>query len=202
MKQNQNKWKNNLLIKMKKYALEKNIPIIHDETLFFLQKIIQKNNISHILEIGTAIGYSSLAMSNKFNHIQTIERDYISYRLAQFFLSRFPYNIELIWSEALFYKPTKTYDFIFIDAAKVQYEKLFNKYHIFLKSHGIIICDNIHFNNLNINLLKISRSTKRIINKINNFKIFLKNNNHFETSFLNIGDGLSISWKKNLKFQL
>ncbi|WP_341266538.1 hypothetical protein [Candidatus Phytoplasma fraxini] len=185
------------LRKIKKYALEHNIPIIHGETLIFLQKIIKKNNLINILEIGSAIGYSALAMSNEQNHIQTIERDFHKYKLALHLLEKTTFNIEFIWSEALFYQPTKKYDLIFIDAAKVQYQKLFQKYNLFLNENKFIICDNLNFHDLCIDNPDISRSTRRLIIKMNEFKVFLQKNYFFTTFFLNIGDGLSIS-RKNI----
>ncbi|QTX02665.1 SAM-dependent methyltransferase [Candidatus Phytoplasma luffae] len=188
--------KENYLKKIKKYALENKIPIVRDDTLLFLQKVIDKINISNILEIGTAIGYSALGMSNEHNQIHTIERDYNKYQLALSFLKQGKFNIEFIWSEALFYHPRQKYDLIFIDIAKAQYIKVFQKYQFFLKKNGIIICDNLNFHNLDIQSLNISRSTKRLIKKINDFKIFLKNNSTFDTLFLDIGDGLSFSVKK------
>ncbi|WP_323847741.1 MAG: hypothetical protein Q2306_00130 [Phytoplasma sp.] len=184
------------LQKIKKYALENNIPIIHDETLIFLQKIIQKYNLINILEIGSAIGYSALAMSNEKNNIQTIERDYNKYKLALHFLDNKKFNIDFIWSEAFFYQPIKKYDLIFIDAAKAQYKKLFQKYNLFVNENKFIIFDNLNFRDLYIDNLDISRSTRRLIKKINEFKVFLKNNYFLKTFFLNIGDGLSVSQKK------
>ncbi|MDV3196185.1 MAG: hypothetical protein Q8885_01485 [Candidatus Phytoplasma stylosanthis] len=80
--------KKKYLKKIKKYALQNKIPIIHDETLLFLQKIIQKKKKINILEIGTAIGYSSLAMSNETNKIDTLERDYNKYQLSLYFFKK------------------------------------------------------------------------------------------------------------------
>jgi predicted O-methyltransferase YrrM len=188
------KLKKKLLIKLKKCSILNNIPIVKDETLFFLQKIIKKNKLINILEIGTAIGYSALGMNNHLNNIQTIERDFNKYKLALNFFKNYNFKIDFILSEAFFYQPKKKYDLIFIDAAKAQYQKLFNKYNFFLKKKGIIICDNINYFNNSISLKK-SRSTKRIIKKINDFKFFLEKNIFFKTIFLNIGDGISISTK-------
>ncbi|MDV3196186.1 MAG: hypothetical protein Q8885_01490 [Candidatus Phytoplasma stylosanthis] len=88
-----------------------------------------------------------------------------------------------------------------MDAAKVQYEKLFQKYIAYLNDNGIVICDNLNFHNLDINDPKLSRSAKRLINKINDFKFFLQNNYYFTTFFLNIGDGLSFLLIKCLTYK-
>lgn len=112
---------------------------------FLLQQIPQ-NKIHKILEIGTAIGYSALAMSFDNTEIDTLERDYFNYHLAKNFLKPTPFKINVVWAEALIYPLThlKTYDLIFIDAAKGQYQKLFAKFCQLLNPQGIIICDNIH----------------------------------------------------------
>ncbi|KAB8121888.1 O-methyltransferase ['Cynodon dactylon' phytoplasma] len=188
--------KESLLFKLKKYAIEHNIPIIKDETLYFLKKIIFEKKIIDIMEIGTAIGYSALGMSNNYNNIQTIERDYYRYKLTHIFFKNTNYKIEFIHSEAFFYQPHKKYDLIFIDAAKTQYQKLFEKYSFFLNHDGIIICDNINFLS---HVKSTDSNSKRIIRikqKINDFKIFLQKNTFFQTFFYDIGDGLSLS-KKN-----
>ncbi|MDV3198171.1 MAG: hypothetical protein Q8888_00710 [Vigna little leaf phytoplasma] len=186
--------KQKTLSKLRIFSLTNNIPIITDETMNFLQQVLIDNHFLDILEIGTAIGYSALAMSNKNNIIHTIEKDYTLACLAKQFLSSFYPSIKVIWADALIYKVKQKYDFIFIDAAKVQYYKLFQKYNCYLKPHGMIICDNLNFGYRDIKFL--TRSRKRIIQKLYEFKQFLKTNKDFDNYFLNIGDGLSISWLK------
>ncbi|MEZ0180100.1 O-methyltransferase ['Camptotheca acuminata' phytoplasma] len=191
--------KQDYLKKLKKISLKNKIPIIQDDTLLFLKKFIKRNKIINILEIGTAIGYSALGMSNENNQIDTIERDYNKYKLALDFFHEGVFNIKFIWAEAFFYQATQKYDLVFIDASKSQYEKIFQKYSVFLNDNGFIICDNLNFHNLNVDDPNLSRSTKRLIVKLNEFMTFLKNNNSFKTLFLNIGDGLSVSQKINKK---
>ncbi|MFR0368009.1 O-methyltransferase [Candidatus Phytoplasma palmae] len=194
--QNEKYLKMKYLKELKKVSIDHKIPIIRDEIAIFLKEIIKKNNFKYILEIGTGIGYSALTMSNEFNYITTIERDYLKYKLAKKFFSNFHCNIDFIWSEALFYQPQIQYDFIFIDCAKAQYQKIFSKYSFFLKKEGFIVCDNLNFQNLSLNDLSVSKRKRRIIIKLKKFKNFLKENNNFHTIFKNIGDGISISRKK------
>ncbi|MBP3059181.1 hypothetical protein FEF22_000040 [Texas Phoenix palm phytoplasma] len=194
--QNKKSLKIKYLKELKRISIHYKIPIIRDEISKFLQKIIKENNFKYILEIGTGIGYSALTMSNEFNYITTIERDYLKYKLAKKFFLNFSCNIDFIWAEALFYQPKIQYDFIFIDCAKAQYEKIFSKYSFFLKHKGFIVCDNLNFHNLILNDLNVSKRTRRIIVKLKKFKNFLKENNNFNTIFKNIGDGISVSQKK------
>jgi predicted O-methyltransferase YrrM len=186
------------LQKLKKYAQENQIPIINDQGLVFLLDIILHNKITNILEIGTAIGYSALAMSSLITKIDTLERDFINYNLAKNFLKQTPYHINVIWAEALIYPicNLKHYDLIFVDAAKAQYQKLFCKYTPLLNPQGIII-----FDNLNLNVFKKTKTNKNkrgIFKKMHNFKTFLTNQPNFTTHFQDVGDGLIISYlKKN-----
>ena len=67
---------------LKSYALSKNIPIIQDDALNFIKNYIQNNNITSILEIGTAYGYSAVSFSSETTHVDTIERDRVRYEEA------------------------------------------------------------------------------------------------------------------------
>ncbi|WP_246454102.1 O-methyltransferase [Candidatus Phytoplasma meliae] len=188
------------LAKLKKYAQDHHIPILQDTSLTLILQIMEQYQIKNILEIGTAIGYSALAMSNENTTIDTLERDFLSYHLAKNFLQAIPFQINIIWAEALIYPLTclTTYDLILIDAAKAQYQKLFLKYYSLLRPQGIIICDNLHLNAF-LNEQNSSQPTpkhKGILKKMDDFKAFLENHSDFTTIFHNIGDGLSISYKK------
>ncbi|MFB0638282.1 O-methyltransferase [Candidatus Phytoplasma solani] len=183
------------LKKLKTYAQKHKVHIIQDDSLSFLLQQIPQNKIHKILEIGTAIGYSALAMSFDNTEIDTLERDYFNYHLAKNFLKPTPFKINVVWAEALIYPLThlKTYDLIFIDAAKGQYQKLFAKFCQLLNPQGIIICDNIHLSCFQKN--QSYNKPKGVFKKMHDFEIFLQNHSDFKTIFQNIGDGLSVSYK-------
>lgn len=181
---------------LKVHAKLHNIPIIHDEALLYIQDYIKTHNIKSILEIGTAYGYSAVSLANKTTHVDTIERDPNAILEANIWVKRLNANVTLHAADALTYKGIqKTYDLIFIDAAKSQYETFFNKYSKYLNDGGTIICDNIHFHHLTIETAK-TRSTKSLLKKIAAFKKFLLENEAFETKILDIGDGLAVSKKR------
>ncbi len=182
---------------LKAYALMHNIPIIQDEALAYIQKFIQRNNIKSVLEIGTAYGYSAVSFSSEFTHVDTIERDQKRAIKATHWIDLLDANVTLYIEDALTYDGLESsYDLIFIDAAKSQYENLFNKYSSFLNKGGTIICDNINFHNLTANTVK-NRRTRSLLKKLDQFKTFLETHTDFETTFLDIGDGLSVSKKLN-----
>ncbi|CAM11841.1 SAM-dependent methyltransferase [Candidatus Phytoplasma australiense] len=194
--------KEKYLQKLKKYAQENNIPIIKNKSLDFLLQIINQFKIQNILEIGTAIGYSTLSMSFENTQIDTLERDYLNYHLAKNFLQKTPFKINVIWTEALIYpiNKLKKYDLIFIDAAKAQYKKIFVKFCSLLNPQGIIICDNLHLSCFRNE--KNTAKQKGIFKKMQDFEIFLQNHPDFQTVFKNIDDGLSISYKITDKIKI
>ncbi|MDV3158302.1 MAG: hypothetical protein Q8753_01425 [Pigeon pea little leaf phytoplasma] len=136
-------------------------------------------------------------MCNPNNQIETLERKHSYYLLAKKIFFNTPFKVKVIWTEALIFQPKKHYDLIFIDGAKSQYCKLFEKYQKFIKNNGFIICDNLNFHNL-FNNKNNSKNVCKILNKIQEFKIYLKNNYLFKTIFIDVGDGLSISCKNFL----
>lgn len=182
--------------KIKDFALKNDVPIINDEGLAFIIDKIKQYNIKTILEIGTAIGYSAISFTMNGASVTSVERNDLMYELAVKHVNELALNdkITLIHDDALTTELVEgKFDLIFIDAAKAQYEKFFNKYEKHLNDGGIIICDNLNFHNLDIT--KVSRNTRQLLGKIERFKEFLKNNNDYSTTFYNDGDGMSVSIK-------
>lgn len=191
------------ILEMEQYAKEYNVPIIEKESIAFIMKFIKANNIKEILEIGSAIGYSSILMASVSDDIKitTIERDNSRYMecLKNVKKCEMEDKINVVCQDALEVNLSGvSYDLIFIDAAKGQYTKFFEKYKYFLKPGGVIISDNLKFHGHVGNRDKIeSRNLKQLVGKIENYIDFLKNNEEFETKFYDVGDGLSVSIKKN-----
>lgn len=183
---------------LEKYALENNVPIIQKDGLNFLIKYIKENNTKNILEVGTAIGYSAINMAlvNQNIKITSIERNKEMYNLACTNVRKFNLEnrINLIFGDALETEIEGTYDLIFIDAAKAQYIKFFEKYKINLAKNGAIITDNLNFHGLTKQPETIhSKNLRALVKKINNYKDFLKENKEFNTKFYEIGDGIAVS---------
>lgn len=187
---------------IKNYALENNVPIMQDDGINYLTNYIKKNKIKKILEIGTAIGYSAIMMCLVDNDIEvtTIERDEKRYLEAIKNVKKFKLEdrINLIYNDALEVKINETYDLIFIDAAKAQNTKFFEKFERNLRDGGSIITDNMYFHGLVFKDEEDigSRNLKQLVRKVKNYTLFLEKNNKYDTEFLNIGDGLAISIKK------
>jgi len=195
---------NELLSDLVTYAKENDVPIMQDEGMAFLITVIKLIKAKKILEIGSAIGYSSLMMNLNTNaKIDTIEISEDMYKVAKENIKRFnkEKDINLILGDALLQfdllKDNK-YDLIFIDAAKGQYEKFFKLYSPLLKKGGVILCDNLYFHDLLFTEIE-SRNLRQLVRKIDTFNQFIKDYNEFETHVFKIGDGISISIKKWVK---
>ena len=191
------------IIEMEEYAKEHNVPIIEKESIAFIMKFIKANDVKEILEIGSAIGYSAILMASVKDDIKvtTIERDETRYMecLKNVKKCEMQDKINVVYQDALEVNLSGvSYDLIFIDAAKGQYTNFFEKYKYFLKPSGVIIYDNLKFHGHVGNRNNIaSRNLKQLVGKIENYIDFLKDNEEFETKFYDVGDGLSVSIRKN-----
>lgn len=185
---------------LEKYAKKYDIPIMQKDGIQFLTNFIKDNNIKNILEIGTAIGYSAIKMALVDNNINivSIERDEDRYNKAVKNVKKFKLNdrIRIIKDDAFNVELNDKFDLIFIDAAKAQSIKFFNKFEKNLNKNKYIITDNLKFHGLVESDEILSKNLRQLVKKIKDYIQFLKENNNYETTFYNIGDGISVSKKR------
>ncbi|MGL4946002.1 MAG: O-methyltransferase, partial [Fusobacteriaceae bacterium] len=189
--------KNQLILEMEKYAEEHNVPIISKEVAAYLQFIIRERKPKHVLEVGTAIGYSGIVMGMEMDRdatITTIEIDPVRMEIAKenFLKSKLKMeDIHLILGDAGEVIPKlneETYDFVFIDAAKGQYKKFFDDSYARLEEGGMVFIDNIMFRGY---LYKEYPSKfKTIVRKLDEFITYLYENHNFV--LLPFGDGIGL----------
>ena len=194
---------NDVIKEMERFAEANNVPIIEPESILFIKKYIKLNDVKKILEIGTAIGYSAILMASTKDDVEvtTIERDDKRYREAVKNVNEagLDNRIEVVFNDALDvnlagYK----YDLIFIDAAKSQLIKYFEKFQNYLNPGGVIITDNIKFHGLVEEKEKIeSKNVRQLVDKIEDFKEYLTNNDEYITKFYDVGDGLAVSFRRD-----
>ena len=188
-----------IINEIRAYAKEEKVPIMMDDGLKFLIEYIAKNKIQSVLEIGTAIGYSSImmALSNPSITITTIERDEKRYLEALKNIKKLKLEdrITLIFNDARDVSLSEYYDLIFIDAAKAQSIKFFEKFEKNLNPSGTIITDNLKFHGLvDKDEEEIeSRNLRSLVRKIKEYISFLKGNINYKTDFYELGDGISVS---------
>ena len=190
---------NEILPKIKEKALENHIPIIMDDTLEVISKILTEKNPSNILEIGTAIGYSAICFA-KFlepnGNIDTIERDEQRAEEAKINIKnmKLENTINVLIGDAVEILPTinKKYDMVFIDAAKGKYPFFLKEALRLLKQDGIIIADNILYKGYVFSDYNKHKQRTAVRNLREYIKEVTENPN-IETKILEVGDGLAIS---------
>ena len=191
-----------LINEIKEYGIKNEVPIMSEETIQTINKIIDENNISSILEIGTAIGYSTICFASNphIKKITSIERDKLRYSIATKNVKESKLdNIELICDDALNTIINDKYDMLIIDAAKSQNRRFFEKYKENIKDDGIIIIDNLEFHGYVGKSSEIkSRNLRQMVRKIEKFIDFLNNNTEYDVKYIEVGDKLGVCKKKNL----
>lgn len=190
-----------IIKQMEAYAKEHQVPIMQEEGLDFLLDYIQEHPVTRILEIGSAIGYSAIrmAMVRETIRVVSVERDEERYQLALENRRKVGLDtrIDFYLADALDWMPEGMFDFIFIDAAKAQYIRFFEKYKQYLKPEGAILTDNLGFHGLVDSQEEIaSRNLRRLVRKIREYRTFLETNEEFTTSFYEFGDGVALSTRK------
>ena len=190
------------IVDIKKYARKNQVPIMKDDGMDFICSYIREYNVKRVLEIGTAIGYSAIQFAKVRDDVTvlTIEReiDKVIRAKQNFHDNGLEDRITVLNEDALMANDvTGEFDLIFIDAAKAQYIKFFEKYKVNLAPDGVIISDNLSFHGMveDFSLTK-SKDTIRMLKKIRKYIDFLKENQEFETEFFMVGDGISVTKTK------
>lgn len=187
-------------LELREYAEANNVPIMKTETKEFLKILVSISKPKSILEIGTAIGYSSLVFSKYSDaDITTIELSGEMANIAEDNFKRYGKNINLINDDAEKALTTlnQGFDFVFIDANKSNYKFYFDyidKY--LLNEGGIIVADNILFRGEVCNDDLIEKRKITIVKRLRNFLAYITKRDDYKTSIVPIGDGLSISYKE------
>ena len=187
------------LNKIKEKALEEHIPIIMDDTLEVVDKILKEVKPSRILEIGTAVGYSAICFSEylqKNGVIDTIEREEQRVKEAKINVEKVGVSdkINIYEGDAVEILPTlnEKYDVVFIDAAKGKYPFFLKEALRMLKPTGVILADNILYKGYVMS--DYNKHKQRTA--VRNLREYIKEvteNPEIETEILEVGDGLAIS---------
>lgn len=186
---------------IKEKALEEHIPIIMDDTLEVVGKILEDKKPDRILEIGTAVGYSAIRFSKYLSengYIDTIERDEERIKEAKQNIKdlKLEDKIHLYEGDALEVLPTLTgpYDVVFIDAAKGKYPIFLSEALRMLASHGIIVADNVLYKGYVMSDYN-KHKQRTAVRGLREFLKELTENENLTTKILEVGDGLAISKK-------
>ena len=192
------------LNELERYAKKTNVPIIRTEMQSLLKFLLAMKEPKEILEVGTAIGFSALLMSEygpKDCHITTIEKYEKRIPLAKenFKKAGKEEAITLLEGDATEILQTLegTYDFIFMDAAKGQYINFLPDILRLLKVGGLLISDNVlQDGDIIESRFAVTRRNRTIHARMREYLYELKHHEDLETVILPVGDGVTISVRR------
>ncbi|MCI9087256.1 MAG: O-methyltransferase [Clostridia bacterium] len=187
------------LEKIKQQALEDHIPIIMDDTLDVVARILQEVKPSIILEIGTAVGYSAICFSEYLKEdgrIDTIEREEERAKQARENIEKAEVEdkIQIYEGDAVEILPTlqESYDVIFIDAAKGKYPFFLAQALRMSHKGTVIIADNVLYKGYVMGDYN-KHKQRTAVRNLREYIKEISNNECLETEILEVGDGLAIS---------
>lgn len=186
---------------LKQYARTNFIPVMADDTREMLFKTVQERKPQRILEIGTAIGYSGIVMLSaspraKLNTVELSET-FAAMAKANFAQWGMSERVNVFVGDARQIVPqlTGSYDFIFLDGPKGQYETFFPYLTDILTVGGTLVCDNVLYKGL---VEHVPDKRHKHITVARNMRAFLDDitaNPRYKTELLRIGDGVTVSTK-------
>lgn len=188
------------LEKIKKKALEEHIPIIMDDTLAVIKQILEQENPTHILEIGTAVGYSASQFIRFAPNaiVDTIELDEVKANEARENIEKIGIadKINILVGNAVEILPTLDtegkYDILFIDANKGKYPFFLQESIRLAKNGGWILADNILYKGYVMGDYK-KHKQRTAVKHLREYIQMAEENEHLETEILEVGDGLAVS---------
>ena len=195
------------LNKLEKYSKETNVPIIRPSMQSFLKLLLAITQPKKILEVGTAIGFSALLMSEygpEDCHITTIEKYEKRIPLAKenFAKAGKEEKITLLEGDAveILSQLEGTYDFIFMDAAKGQYINFLPDIMRLLADGGMLVSDNVlQDGDIIESRFAVTRRNRTIHGRMRDYLYELKHHPELVTSILPVGDGVTVSVKQKNK---
>lgn len=193
------------LQKLESYSSINHIPIIHPEVKRLLSVIIKSCNIKSILEIGTAIGYSSIAFCKAMGSgkVVTIEinEDMRQIAAENIKLAGYGDTIEIVAGDAsdVVKDIDGQFDLIFLDGAKGHYIHLLEACLSLLKPGGLLISDNVLFRGMIACDDLVKRRKITIVKRMRKYLEAISTHPQLDTSIVPIGDGLAISYKREEK---
>ena len=194
-----------ILDQIEKEALDSYVPIIRKEMQQFLKLLLAMKCPMRILEVGTAVGFSSILMAEydpvpcEITTIENYEKR-IPIAKENFIRAGKEKQITLLEGDAAQILPTltETYDFIFMDAAKGQYINFLPDVLRLLKTGGILLSDNVlQDGDIIESRFAVTRRNRTIHKRMREYLYELTHDERLVTAVLPIGDGVTVStWKK------
>ena len=197
-----------VLTKIEQSAIKDNVPIIRKEMESFLRVMLEISKPLNVLELGCAIGYSAILMSEYLpegGHITTIENydKRIVEAKANIQMAGLENKITLLEGDAMEVMKDledEKYDFVFMDAAKAQYINFLPEVMRLMKPGAILIADNVlQDGDIIESRYGVIRRNRTIHSRMREYMYQVKHMDELETTIVPIGDGITMSVKKEKK---
>lgn len=188
-----------LLKEIREYGEKNDVPISKEDTLNFLLTTIKENKYKQVLEIGTAIGYATIAFAflDCVKQVESVEKDENRFNLARENIEKSGlknkitiYNMD---AKIFLQNNEKTYDFIYLDGPKGQYINYLPYLLKMLNKNGILVADNLFFHGMVTGEIPVTKGCRSMIKGLKNYIQEINTNPNLKTEILNIGDGLGIT---------
>ncbi|MDF2679899.1 MAG: O-methyltransferase [Brevibacillus sp.] len=190
-----------LLTRLEQEAAAENIPIVQLPSAQVMRMLLLLHRPKSILEVGTAIGYSTIWLAEAAPEARIVTMDIDEERLgrartniAEAGVSE---RIEILLRDATLGLPDSyQFDCLFIDAAKGQYRAFLDLYLPLLREGGLVISDNVLFRGLVATPDEATKRQRPMIEKLHAYNTHLMEHPELETTMIPVGDGLAVSLKK------
>ncbi|AFQ46061.1 O-methyltransferase [Desulfosporosinus meridiei] len=190
-----------LLREMEEQALRETIPVVTPMVGNFLNLLVHMSKAQAVLEVGTAIGYSTIwlarAAKETGGHVTTIDMNKDRLFRAQEYIKRAELTNHVTALEGDARKILKTldsmFDFVFIDAAKGEYLEYLNLIYPLISPGGLLVVDNVLFRGWVVPGSSFASKYDRMVGGLRQFLQELSSNSDFSTTVLPFGDGVSVS---------
>lgn len=192
------------LKEIEEFARANGVPIVQKETGKFLEFMVTMKRPLRILELGTAVGFSSILMyeaSGTNPDIVTIERDSKMIELAKENMHKFDLQdkIKILEGDCLeiLEKLDEPFDFIFMDAGKGHYNHFLPHCLRLLKNDGVIVADNVLFRGMVASDELVKRRKITIVKRMRTYLEMVNDDDSLITSVIPMGDGIAVTTRRN-----
>ncbi len=185
------------------YAVINHVPILRESEVHLFEELIGLYRPQRVLEIGTAIGYSTLLLARHLGPdgtVTSVELDEVRHEMAKYYVEKSPYadRVELCLgdAEAVIDTLSGPFDLVFLDGPKGQYLRQLEALLPKLAPGAVILADNVLFRGYVRGDKEAPRRYKTIVKRLREYLTFVEDRRRFNTTIYPLGDGMSVTiWK-------